>query len=460
LGRDSIYLNVDVLHKAFPSSISLLDYINEFVGRNRGIPNSLQKYEIRQLKEFLKMLTIGYRVTKNEPIKTYGFNDLIEPQDATFTDDNGRKMSVAQYFQQVRGIRLRYPDLPYLWVGSKTRNVYLPLEFCEIPAGQATNKKCTPACTAGIIKYSATTTDVRKQKIRNLLSKINYDTNPTISGFGIDVDKAFQKIEGRIIDPPELQYKNGKITPQRGAWRDGKYLETSAQPIKWCIINCDSYIKLQEVMELQKSVLGEAKKQQMNLLDFRVEEIVSVTDSRNFRRDMVNALSKCLRDGYRFVMVILNNQPDCYAGVKQAAELEVGILTQCLKSNTIKRMGKGNPAMTINNILHKVNSKLNGKNQEIVETSYNTFNSRNSGVMFIGADVTHPTPDAKNEPSVVGVASSYDDVGFRYCCAWRIQDPRKEMIVDLADIVTEHLQYYLAKNKKLPGKIMYYRDGE
>jgi eukaryotic translation initiation factor 2C len=187
------------------------------------------------------------------------------------------------------------------------------------------------------------------------------------------------------------------------------------------------------------------------------------TDYIQLRNDTISDIEKCLQElatkGYRLVFVIIQDRNDCYAKVKQAAELRVGILTQCIKGNTIFRMGRGNPMMTIGNILLKVNAKLNGKNHEIDESSYTKFNAVNSGVMFVGADVTHPSPDQRDIPSVVGVAASYDNVGFRYQCAWRLQDPKKEMIEDLENILVEQLRFYGVKNKKLPGKIMYYRDG-
>lgn len=47
--------------------------------------------------------------------------------------------------------------------------------------------------------------------------------------------------------------------------------------------------------------------------------------------------------------------------VKQAAELVVGILTQCVKAKTIYRLS----VATVSNILLKVNSKLNGVNHTI-----------------------------------------------------------------------------------------------
>lgn len=437
----------------------LLELLKMF-DRDGRVPQSLDRYGMATLKDHLKMLTIGYRMNSNEPVKTYGFNDLIEPNNATFTNEKGQKMTVAQYFQQNRGRQLRFPNLPYLWVGSKVKRVYLPLEFCEIPAGQATNKKCTPKCTANIIKFSATSTDERKRKIRDLLKRIDYAKNPTISGFGIEVDTNFQMIDGRVIQPPNIGYKNSVVTPSKGVWREGKYLDTAREQIKWCIINCDDRTQSPALMDFKKNIMTAARLQNLILADMQAQEIRNMKCfPQSFKIDIENELGRCLQAGYRLVFVIVIDRNDCYARVKQAAELKVGILTQCIKAGTIFKMGRGNPQMTINNILLKVNSKLNGTNQLIQENSFNNFNTAASGVMFIGADVTHPSPDQRDMPSVVGVASSYDDIGFRYCCAWRLQLPTKEMIVDLENILVTHLQFYQAKNKRLPAKILYYRDG-
>ncbi|KAJ9591031.1 hypothetical protein L9F63_027762, partial [Diploptera punctata] len=47
--------------------------------------------------------------------------------------------------------------------------------------------------------------------------------------------------------------------------------------------------------------------------------------------------------------------------VKREAEVQVGVLTQCIKGRTVQRM---NPA-TCSNILLKINSKLNGINHTL-----------------------------------------------------------------------------------------------
>lgn len=246
-----------------------------------------------------------------------------------------------------------------------------------------------------------------------------------------------------------------------GTWRGEKFLIAETAPIKWCIINCDAKTKIQPLLDLKKNIINAARNKNLTLLDMQTSEIKNVDiESRSFKVDIEKELDHRLKAGYRFVLVVVNDKNNCYARVKQAAELKVGILTQCIKGNTIYRMTNANPTMTIDNILLKINSKLNGTNQKINENYFNGFNTKAAGAMFIGADVTHPSPDQKNIPSVAGVASSYDDIGFRYCCAYRIQDPKQEMIIDLDNIIVEHLMTYKSKNGgKLPAKIMYYRDG-
>jgi eukaryotic translation initiation factor 2C len=213
------------------------------------------------------------------------------------------------------------------------------------------------------------------------------------------------------------------------------------------------------VIGLKENILRAAQTQGMKLAPSSGNnDYFALNMMRARPGELEKLLEQCLKKGYKIVFVIIIDRNDCYAQVKQAAELKVGILTQCIKANTVFRMER-NPMMTVNNILLKVNAKLNGKNHEVVEPSYQRFNSLNDGVMFVGGDVTHPSPDQRDIPSVVGVACSYDQVGFRYQCAWRLQDPKMEMIVDLQNILTEHLKFYKQKNGRLPGKIMYYRDG-
>lgn len=60
---------------------------------------------------------------------------------------------------------------------------------------------------------------------------------------------------------------------------------------------------------------------------------------------------------------------------------------------------------------------------------------------------------------MVGVSASHDVNAFCYNICWRLQDPKKEIIVDFQNIVAHHLRVFKEKNGNYPATILYYRDG-
>lgn len=157
------------------------------------------------------------------------------------------------------------------------------------------------------------------------------------------------------------------------------------------------------------------------------------------------------------VFVVLSERGTAYSKVKQIAELEVGILTQCIKDKTVQRSVRDRTVF--GNILLKVNGKLNGTNHKIAKRNGPDLFSQIKNVMYLGADVTHPSPDQRSIPSVVGVAASHDQHGACYNCQYRLQKSTLEEIEDMESIVTKHLEVYRRYQKSYPSQIIYYRDG-
>lgn len=154
---------------------------------------------------------------------------------------------------------------------------------------------------------------------------------------------------------------------------------------------------------------------------------------------------------FNLIIVIIPDSGLAYGHVKRVAEINVGILTQCLKSSTaFKKLNMS----TIQNILLKVNAKLNGINH----TLHTRPRCMNRPCMLMGADVTHPAPDLQ-EPSVAAVIASHDPKAFKYNLCWRLQPSREEMITDMAAITREQLIYFFRATKAKPEHIIYIRDG-
>lgn len=78
--------------------------------------------------------------------------------------------------------------------------------------------------------------------------------------------------------------------------------------------------------------------------------------SKNFTNDMYTEMSKMVEKNIDLLFCIIPDRGETYSKVKQCAELDCGILTQCLKANTLNK--KGNDLSTVSNILLKVNVKL------------------------------------------------------------------------------------------------------
>uniref|UniRef100_A0A1B0AIP1 Piwi domain-containing protein n=1 Tax=Glossina pallidipes TaxID=7398 RepID=A0A1B0AIP1_GLOPL len=103
-----------------------------------------------------------------------------------------------------------------------------------------------------------------------------------------------------------------------------------------------------------------------------------------------------------------------------------------------RQMRQMRNASVIHNLMLKVNAKLNGTYHRVLEEKEAGLKKllqpiRN--VMFMGADVTHPSPDQRHIPSVVGVAASHDVYGA--CYNMHYQNRYPEYIIYYRDIVSD-----------------------
>lgn len=121
----------------------------------------------------------------------------------------------------------------------------------------------------------------------------------------------------------------------------------------------------------------------------------------------------------KIVFVIVPDSGSTYSEIKKAAEIKsrTGVLTQCIKGGTVFR--KRGDGSTISNILLKVNAKLNGTNHKLITSPIMS----SSKCMFIGADVTHPSPDQTRIPRYSTLNEFHKEFGinvvFLLQCCWR-----------------------------------------
>ncbi|XP_074030996.1 protein argonaute-2 [Leptinotarsa decemlineata] len=454
------FLNVDVAHKAFPKNISVTDALVDLFDscyqpfRREDLSKPLDGRQRETFEKYIKTLRVTYEIPGNSSSKrSYRVNGIDRPpREKVFKLDNGKEMTIENYFATLKGYRLRYPHLPSLWVGDRNRPtpILLPLELCVIEQNQAVNRKMTENQTSKMIKYAATNTEVRKQKITTALRQANHNQNQTVLEFGFSVANEFEKLEARVLQPPTLQYNQTQDKPFKGVWRGNKFF-VGVEINKWTIACADRRPpRPDDLNRLADMILKTSSQCGMQIKQPAQQPFITMGSAVH---DIKKFFQTQKDKQYDVIFVVVPNSGQQYSFVKSAAEINTGCLTQCIKMNTVCR--KLNP-QTVTNILLKVNAKLNGTNHCLLRRPP----IMDKPCMIMGADVTHPSPDSQNIPSVAAVTASHDPKAFKYNICWRLQPPKVEIIEDLEAITVEQLKYFYEKNRGMkPERIVFFRDG-
>ncbi|XP_033239971.1 protein argonaute-2 isoform X1 [Drosophila pseudoobscura] len=444
---DRPFVNVDISHKSFPKAMTIIEYLEQY--QRKRIDKSTNLDDRRyKIESFLKGMNIVYdppACFASAP-RVFRVNGLSKfPASSQKFELDGKQTTVAEYFRS-RKYNLKYPNLLCLHVGPPLKNIYLPIELCRIEDGQALNRKDGANQVAAMIKYAATPTNERKAKIIRLMEYFRHNLDPTISHFGIRLGSDFIVVNTRTLNAPQIEYKNKLASVRNGSWRmDGmQFYDPKPKPHKWAILY--GKIDYMSVVDFQGMIIQLSRTVNVCLNDNA--EIRNYLDLRELDSHFLDLKN----NQFDLVYVIIPNSGSVYDVVKQKAELEHGILTQCIKENTVLR--KCN-LQCIGNVLLKVNSKLNGINHKLKDDPLCLLKN----AMFLGADVTHPSPDQREIPSVVGVAASHDPFGASYNMQYRLQRSDLEEIQDMESITLEHLRVYHQYRKSYPEHIVYYRDG-
>lgn len=450
------FINIDVAHKGFPKQQSMIDALKDFNLRADMPIEKQRSYEIDNYLQFIKGLKVVAHLVGNAPSsgqkREFICNGLVDPpgkQKFILTDSAGkqREITVADYFAREKQYRLKFPNLNCVWVGPKDKNIYFPMELLEVAYGQPLARQLDDTQISKMVKEAATPPDRRLQKIIEVISSMNYSRNADFKKFGLEISDKFFEVNAKILEPPSLDIGRGSVIPRNGVWQANSLLKAQALT-SWGFIaietqpNTDFNSVVHMIMSTAKQIGMQVAEPKLRRYDVTLTSLNSV-------------LRGALDNGINLVFVVVSMRGrDHYHKVKQMAEREVGMLTQCIKEATARRM---NP-MTARNILLKVNSKLMGINQALGDKTLPRC-LRDGGVMVVGADVTHPSPDQANIPSIAAVTASIDPKCFSYNIELSIQTPKKEIIVEFEDMILDHLRVYRDRNGQLPRKIFVFRDG-
>ncbi|RYO85823.1 hypothetical protein DL764_009107 [Monosporascus ibericus] len=152
------------------------------------------------------------------------------------------------------------------------------------------------------------------------------------------------------------------------------------------------------------------------------------------------------------------------AKLRKAAEnfefLILGLHTVCAVEAKLKKQSGPREKQFFANLALKVNLKMGGTNQ-VVDTA-NLPLVKENNTMFVGIDVTHPSPGSRSTaPSVAAMVANIDSSLSQWPADLRVQRRRQEEVNDLEDMLLSRLDAWtrLGKRQKLPDNILVFRDG-
>ena len=110
------------------------------------------------------------------------------------------------------------------------------VQVLKVKSGQRKGK-LTGEQTSQIITVASQSPAERMKSITQCLSQADVLTDPTVREFGLHVTDKMLKIQGRVLPPPVVQYRNQSITPSWGAWnlRDLK-LYNAKKLSRWGVV--------------------------------------------------------------------------------------------------------------------------------------------------------------------------------------------------------------------------------
>ena len=470
LGQRKPYIKIGTSVSGMMKDLNIIDFICDAVGAQHPRDAMRKKMVLQRMLCSLKVSTRhgGFR-------RVYKINNVARkvfgqaPSQLRFKQDEGPETNAEKYFMQKYNIRLEYPDLPSITVGSKGTS--LPMEVCTIVRGQHKRGKLTGDQTANMIRYSARPAFEKEKVIQQIANREIVVNDPLLAHYGIKPSNRMIEVNGRILDIPTINYRNKTINPRDGSWNLIDVVFSVAKAMdNWGIID---FVGVRDVGQFIHELQTVGGNSGMRISDPRFVENPRIdTRADDFRKkeQIRQEFHRVYKDnpGLQMIVVFINGKPfplenkEMYGHIKTICDYELGVNSQCIKDKNLFKLNKS----TIANICMKINAKLGGINHVVEMCRSPSAELFKRPVMFIGATVKHPGPgNDKFTPSIAAMVGSIDSKLAKYVSCVRFQNYqylnwRLEMIDKFEEMAHETLQGFRQFYEgHLPERIIYYRSG-
>ncbi|RWS30958.1 translation initiation factor 2C-like protein [Leptotrombidium deliense] len=456
-------LVVDRTATAFYSGGNLISFVAQVLGGGKQAEHlltipSLRDYDRKRLERELKTLQI--EVTHLNYRRRYRITGITQKpaQEVTFPwereGDNRKMIRIPEYFQEEYSKILKYTNLPCIITGSANRKKYLPMEVCFLLPDQHIRKKLSNDQTATMIRTTASQKPAQRfNVIQDSIQSVINESKPYMREFGIQVKSQPMVVDARVLEAPDLVFRNMNVKPRDGVWNmEKKCLHEVVRLDNWIAVNFSTNVNDNEAKKFITELQNTA-----NAIGMSIEEPVRVARVNNYKPKTLKGIfekAKAACAALKMILFIIPNDDSLYQEIKLVGDVQIGVPTQCVVDKNVRRCNSS----LLSNLLLKINTKLGGVNAIIGPK--NTPSILKKRTMIIGADVTHPAPADRLSSSVSAVVGSMDSNHIRYHSSISIQSKSKqEMIRDLDVMMGELLNEYKLQNGQLPEHIIIYRDG-
>ncbi|TYZ63535.1 hypothetical protein PybrP1_010175 [[Pythium] brassicae (nom. inval.)] len=456
MGEDKLLLNLDQAAKLFYAAGPLTNLVMATTKARDPRTVSAGDRSLRILSVVLRKLAVVPTHRERAHKRPICGLSARSAADTMFEAD-GAPVSVADYFSRQYSVRLRYPNLPPVNVGSPARPVWLPMELCELAPGQ----RCpivSEADTVEIIKQTAQRPDARVNHIMEQACRAGFENDPVLAAFGMKVKLEMERVVARRLAAPTVQFATVSEQPVLGAWNlrnrqfvDGKVLRN------WGVV-IHPQLQADEIKKMLVKICSTVKQLGMELDNLRIPVVRrppgEATDIEQMLLETYKALAGRRDDGPpQFILVVMQDKSTpLYAEIKRTSDTLLGLPSQCL----VWTKACKNQDTYFANVCLKINMKLGGKNW-VPRDPLPLVSA--APTIVIGAHIHHARSARNLRPSVAAVAASIDRYSARYVTRMTTQAVTLPHIYALADMVRDVLVEFFCATGRQPAHIVYYRDG-
>lgn len=449
LGHNALTLNIDVSYGIFMKSQSIWELMGEYGERN-----------MRQLEEAIKHLTFE---CQGMCYKFDRFDQRGDCDNAQMTDPQSKApINMVDYYDRA-GVRLKHTrNVPAICSTAATKGPRgkipkkFPPELCMLLPGQKPKTE-NDSHKGNMIRAAAEPAPDRQNAIQAMVDSEEFFPESN-EKFGLRLDKKPLEAEGRVLDAPELVGGDEKhIDVKNGQWKSGSFF--SARDLKqWVMILVEDPTNRQPVTLRDYEGFGQQFAKVGSKLGCDVKKPLMVESVRGVD-DFLNLMKKWKDAGkdpgqLQMMMIAIPDRGSKeYQSLKVLAELNYGVLTQCVKHKNVVNI---KPDL-IHNLWLKVNEKLGGTNWKISVP----LPTSDKPMMVVGCSFTHAEPTS-TEPTMVGLCASTQQGATGYISYAEAQDPRLAIVNRriLQNALMHFIKTFMERNNGAkPERIIWYRGG-